>query len=138
MRYRTTFLITVLGLMLAGVTVAQDKGKVASKVDTETVVTTFHVKEGKEDEFAKVLEQAWATYQRLGMVLPKFNLVLRGVEGVNKTYFMEIFTWKDHDAPDHAPAEVQTIWARMESLCERRDGHRGIEFTEVQIIAPPK
>jgi hypothetical protein len=138
MRYRIAYLLIVPWLMLASTAMAQDKGNTSPKDDTETVISTFHVKEGKEAEFAKVLEQAWSTYHRLGMVLPQPNLVLRGVETAGKPYFIEIFTWKDHDAPDHAPAEVRTIWAQMEALCERRDGHRGIEFTEMQIVAPQK
>lgn len=51
-----------------------------------------------------------------------------------KVYFIEILTWKDHDKPDNAPPEVTSIWAQMEALCERRDGHRGIEFYEVRVI----
>jgi hypothetical protein len=136
MRLRISYFVICAWLTLASAVGAQDKEHNRPKDDTETVVTTFHVKAGKEAEFAKVLEQAWAAYRRFGMVLPQSNLVVRGVEDTDKTYYLEIFTWKDHDAPDHAPKEVQTIWAQMEALCERRTGHRGIEFSEVWRVAP--
>jgi hypothetical protein len=120
--------------MLAGVTVAQDKGKKQPKVETETVHTTFLVKDGKEAEFQKVYEKAWSAYQKFGMVLTKPHMLLRGEDEAGKIYFIEILTWKDHDKPDNAPAEVKAIWAQMEALCERRDGHRGIEFEEVRVL----
>ena len=36
--------------------------------------------------------------------------------------------------PDHAPAEIQTIWAEMNRLVEPRNGHPGLEFSEVSIV----
>ena len=105
---------------------------------TETVISTFRVRAGKEAEFARVHAQAWPAYRRLGLVAEKPHLVLRGVDEAGKTYFVEIFTWKDHDAPDHASPEIRAIWAQLEALCEPRLGHRGIEFPEVQIVRAEK
>src|SRR5206468_4297225 len=78
------------------------KSESNTKDDTETVYTTFHVIPGKEAEFAKVLEKAWPTYHKLGMVLEKPHLILSGADEQGRPYFIEILTWKDHDAPDHA------------------------------------
>jgi hypothetical protein len=100
----------------------------------ETVISTFRVRAGKEAEFAKVHAQAWPAYRRFGLVAETPHLVLQGVDEAGKTYFVEILTWKDHEAPDHASAEIRTIWTQLEALCEPRLGHRGIEFPEVRIV----
>jgi hypothetical protein len=102
--------------------------------DPETVISTFRVRAGKEAEFAAIHAQAWPSYRRSGLVLDSPHLVMRGKDDAGKTYFVEILTWKSHDAPDHAPKEIQAIWSKLEALCESRDGHRGIEFPEVEIV----
>lgn len=134
MCYRLSYFFVIACLMLAGGANAQNKGKKQAKVDTETVHTTFLVKDGKEAEFQKVYEKAWAAYRKFGMVLAKPHMLMRGEDEAGKIYFIEILTWKDHDKPDNAPPEVKAIWAQMEALCERRDGHRGIEFEEVRVL----
>jgi hypothetical protein len=139
MRLRAAYLLAVtICLMLASVAFAQAKSKRTTKDETETVYSTFYVIPGKEDEFWKVLERAWPTYYRLGMVLKSPHLILRGADAAGRPYFIEILTWKDHDKPDHAPAEVQAIWDQMTALCEKRDGHRRIEFYEVKLVEPKK
>jgi hypothetical protein len=35
-----------------------------------------------------------------------------------KTYFVEIFTWRDANIPDAPPAAIQNIWAEMNQLVE--------------------
>jgi hypothetical protein len=117
---------------------AQPPQAAAAPGGTETVISTFRVREGKEAEFAKVHAQAWPAYRRFGLVLEKPHLVLQGVDEAGKTYFVEILTWKDHDAPDHASPEIQAIWAQLEALCEPRLGHRGIEFPEVKMVQAEK
>jgi hypothetical protein len=135
MRLRAGYLIAVaLWLTLAGSAFAQAGSKGTPKDDTETVYTTFYVTPGKEAEFWKVLERAWPTYYKFGMVLKRPHLILRGADDAGRPYFIEVLTWKDHDKPDHAPAEVQAIWDQMTALCERREGHRRIEFYEVKVI----
>jgi hypothetical protein len=105
---------------------------------TETVISTFRVRTGEEPEFAKVHAQAWPAYRRFGLVAETPHLVLQGVDEAGKTYFVEILTWKDHEAPDHASPEIRAIWAQLEALCEPRLGHRGIEFPEVRIVRAEK
>jgi hypothetical protein len=122
-------------LLLAAPAFAQEKSAApAPKDETETVITTFRVIQGKEAEFAKVLAKAWPTYHKLGMVLDQPHLILRGEDAPGKTYFVEILTWKSSDEPDNAPPEVSAIWKQMEALCEPRGGHRGIEFPEVWVV----
>ena len=104
-----------------------------SKSDSETVITTFHVKEGKEVEMSRLIHRAWRTYYEQGMVLSQPNLVLQGTDDARKPFFIEILSWKNHEAPDNAPKVVKAIWAQMEAICEPRNGHRGIEFREMWI-----
>jgi hypothetical protein len=131
-------LIVALCLMSAGDALGQAERGRATKDDTETVYTTFNVIPGKEAEFWKVLERAWPTYHKFGMVLERPHLILRGADDAGRPYFIEVLTWKDHDKPDHAPPEVQAIWDQMTALCEKRDGHRRIEFYEVKVVEPGK
>jgi hypothetical protein len=106
----------------------------AQDTDTETVLSTFRPRAGKEDELLKTMNQNWATLRRLGLVLQEPHLILRGKDDAGKTIFVEILTWRDHEAADHVPAEVQTIWNQLQSLVEERNGHKGIEFPEFEIV----
>lgn len=137
--------VTLGFLVLAG-TAVRDKA-IASPVravhdffgaqdsETETVLSTLRARAGSEDELQKTLSQEWTVLRKLGLVLAEPHVLLKGKDESGKTIFVEVFTWRDHDAPDHAPAEVQAIWKHLESLCEARLGHRGIEFPEVEIVA---
>ena len=126
----------LIGLALVGAGSAQERSDNPLHDDPETVVDTLHVKAGKEDELARVMARAWAAYRKFDMVLAEPHLLMRGVDDAGRPFFVEILTWKDHDAPDHAPSEVKKIWAAMEALCEKRDGRRGIEFYEVHRVKP--
>ena len=101
---------------------------------TETIHSIAHVKPGREAEYAKLTTEAWALYTRLGLVLETPHVVLQGTDEKGLPYFVEVFTWKSHDIPDHAPVEVKAIWKRLEEACEPREGRRGIDFSEVTAI----
>lgn len=135
MTFRVLLPLIIL-FVLAGPAAAQEKNDNPLKDDPETVVDTLHVRAGKEDELAKVMWRAWAAYRKFDMVLPELHLLMRGIDDGGKPFLVEVLTWKDHNAPDHAPAEVKKIWAEMEALCEQRDGRRGIEFYEVNFLKP--
>jgi hypothetical protein len=99
---------------------------------SETVLVTYHVQSGKEDEFQKLLTHAWEVYQADGLVYEKPHIVVRNSEDDNKTCFTEVFTWAK--SPDHPSADVSALWKQESSLCEARDGHRGIEGGEVDLV----
>jgi hypothetical protein len=101
---------------------------------TETIHSVAHVKRGKEGDYAKLSGEAWRLYTRMGFVLDRPHIVLRGVDDKGRTYFVEIFTWKSPNIPDHAPAAVKAIWNKLEAVCERRDGRPGIDFSEVTAV----
>jgi hypothetical protein len=103
--------------------------------DPETVLVTYHVQAGKEAEFDTVLSHAWQLYREDQFVFAKPHVIVRETEGGDKTRFVEIFTWKSHEIPEHAPEAVKTIWQQEQALCEARNGHSGIEGGEVEIVA---
>ena len=104
----------------------------------ETVMVTFRAKAGAEAELAAVIAKHWTTGSGLNLFAGEPHVTLRGVDGEKKTYFVEIFTWRDASIPDHAPAAIQAIWADMNRLTEARGGRPGLEFAEVSVIAPAK
>lgn len=120
--------VLAFGLTAPG-TFAQQAGT-DSRPEPETIYSVSHVIAGKEAAFDKARIEAWAIYQRLGLVLPKPHLVVRGADEAGKTYFVEIFTWKDAAIPDHAPPEVRAIWKLLEAACEPRGGRPGIDFSD--------
>lgn len=101
---------------------------------TETIHSVAHVKPGHEAEYAKLSAETWKLYTRLGLVLDHPHVVLRGADGKGRPYFVEIFTWKSPDVPDHAPPEVKAIWKQLEQACEPRDGRPGIDFDAMTAI----
>lgn len=101
----------------------------------ETVLVTFHVQPGHEEDMKKVLVDAWKAYTRLDMVLQQPHVIVQGSEN-GRPYFAEILTWKDRNIPDHMPAEVQTIWKHMDAICEKRGDKPPIDGGEVQLIVP--
>jgi hypothetical protein len=105
----------------------------AAESDPETVLVTYHVKAGQADDLARLIDRAWATYQRLGLVFDKPHLIMRGKEKGGE-FFAEVVPWKTHSAPDNAPAEVHALWDEMQKVCEKRGGRAGIEIPEIEIV----
>jgi hypothetical protein len=96
----------------------------------ETVMVTCHAKAGSEAELARVLGRHWTTVRNLKLVADAPHLTLRGAGDGGRTYFVEIFTWRDASTPDNAPPAVRAIWDEMNRLSEK------IEIAEVEIIGP--
>jgi hypothetical protein len=105
----------------------------------ETVHVTYHVQDGKLDEFLAVLKQHYPACLKLGLVLKQPHVILSGKESGGKPVVIEILTWKDGDAPDSVPEhvpEVKKIWDGLERLVEKRDGKPGIEIDEMDLVVP--
>ena len=120
--------------LLAGMLVA---GAMAAPppADPETVMVTFRVKAGVEGELAKVIADHWTTAKRLDLVRPEPHVTLKGQDS-DGTYYIDIFTWRDASIPDHAPPDIQKIWADMNRLTEARGGHPALSFTEMTVVTP--
>lgn len=100
----------------------------------ETVMVTFHAKSGSEAELQRVIARHWEAAARLKMLEAAPHVTLRGSEDSGKTYFVEIFTWRDGSVPDAAPEEIRKIWEEMNRLVEARGGHAGLEFAPVTMV----
>jgi hypothetical protein len=105
-----------------------------ARADSETVLVTYHVKNGKEKEFQQLLGDAWQIYRRDDLVFAEPHVVVQDSEGEGKPRFIEIFTWVSRSTPEHAPESVMAIWKQEEALCEKRGGHYGIEPGEAQLL----
>ena len=128
-------LITAAVLALTFSLSAQQKASELPGPGTETIYSIAHVKRGMEAQYAELSAKSWAIYRKLDLVLPAPHVVIRGVDSENLPYFVEIFTWKSAEIPDHAPAEVRAVWQQLENACEKRNGRPGIDFTEVTAVA---
>ena len=108
----------------------------SSESSPETVLVTYRVKPGKEQQLAATLSRAWDVYRKERLVFAQPHVIIREREEGDKHRFIEMFTWVSHDAPDHAPDSVKNIWDQMQLVCETRDGHKGLEGGEVEILVP--
>jgi len=110
----------------------------ARSEEPETVMITLHSKAGAEAELAQVIARHWDTAQRLKLVTNAPHVTLRGTEaaeGAMRTFFVDVFTWRDASIPDAAPQEIQAIWADMNRLVEKRNGRPGLTIDEVALVA---
>jgi hypothetical protein len=128
-----TFIISIFAisfLTLAGCSTTHPVGD--TKADSETVMVTYHVQPGKDAEFQALLAHAWEVYRGEHLVRARPHVIVQGTEENDKTKFVEIFTWIK--SPDHPSTSVMAIWKKEQSFCEARDGYRGIEGGEVELV----
>ena len=97
----------------------------ASAATPETVMVTYRAKKGSEAQLAQVLSRHWETVRRLDLVTAEPREVFRA-----GSTLIEVFTWKDAEIPDNAPAEVTALWAEMNKLVEKN----GISILEVERV----
>ncbi|MCA1581680.1 MAG: hypothetical protein LC796_09890 [Acidobacteria bacterium] len=125
---------TVTGLFLAASFMTR---LVFAAGPPETVHVTYHVREGRLDEFLSALKQHHPACRKLGLVLAEPHLILSGKEDGGKPVVIEILTWKDSDAPDSVPdhhPEVRKIWDRLNALTEKRGDKPKIEIDEMDVV----
>ena len=106
----------------------------------ETVMATLRAKPGNESAVADALARHFETARQLNLLSPVApgvpHVTLRGSDAPDRTYFVEIFTWRDAGIPDSATPAIQAIWREMHALVESRDGKPGLEFAELYVVAP--
>jgi hypothetical protein len=130
-RHSATTLIAMVGLA-----VSIPRSAIAQPTAMpETVMVTYHAKAGSEAALANAIAKQWAAANRLKLVLETPHTLVRGDEQ-GKTYFVEIFTWRDANIPDAPPAAIQNIWAEMNQLVESRGARPGIDFAAVSVVVP--
>ena len=102
----------------------------------ETVLIAYHVIPGKEKALQELLANVWDMYKKEHLVFSQLHVVVRQKDPAGKNRFVEIFTWVNSEAPDHAPDSVKKLWDQMQACCEKRDGHPGLEGGEVDLLMP--
>jgi hypothetical protein len=107
-----------------------------SGAGTETVLITYHVAAGMEDQLTALLAEVWDVYRKENLVFAQPHVVVRDKEAGDKVRFVEIFTWVNSEAPDHPSDTVKSLWDEMQKCCEKRDGRPGLEGGEVQLVVP--
>ena len=105
-----------------------------TKDSPETVLITYHVKPGREEQPQALLSYAWGVYQQERLVHVQPHVVLRGGDNGDLLRFVEIFTWVSHDAPEHVSDSIKQRWEQEQSMCAARDGHAALEGGEVGVI----
>jgi hypothetical protein len=103
----------------------------------ETVMITYLPRPGAEQELVKAIADHWATARKLDLVQPDPHVTVRMKDGEGRVVLVDIFTWRDRDLPDNAPAAIMKTWGEMNRLTESRDGRPGLDITEVRLITPP-
>jgi len=93
------------------------------------------VKSDQVPDFLKLMPAYWAALRAEHLVLDAPHVVLQGEEH-GKPIFIEVFSWRDHDAPEHVPPVIQQFWDCINRMVESREGHPGIEFPEMKVVTP--
>ena len=101
----------------------------------ETVLAAFRVKPDLMPDFLKLMPAYWAALRAEHLVLDGPHILLQGEEH-GRPVFFEVFSWRDHDAPEHVPPAIQQYWDRINRMVESRNGHPGIEFPEMKLVTP--
>lgn len=89
-----------------------------------TVLVTYRPKKGKEAKFLALLKRHWPALRRAGLVAARNPRIwLASDKRTRRTYFVEMFDWKDAMASDtaHRTPEVLAVWGPMEPLLEGMD-----------------
>lgn len=114
---------------------AEEKSATLPGPESETILSTYHVRTGQEKAFLAAVTRTWAIYRRLDVVLPRPHTLVSRVDDAGHTLYYELFTWRSGDIPDNAPPEIKAAWKDLEALCKLPDGKSGIEGEEVTVAA---
>jgi len=134
---KAVLILCLLALSLMACSTLSHESRLSPpKSSPETVLVTYQVKPGKERELEDVLSRTWEIYRKEGLVFSQPHVIVRTGEEDSRTRLIEIFSWVNRDAPDHAPPSVKSVWDEMQSLCEPRDAKKGIEGGEVKLVVP--
>src|SRR5690242_13692133 len=83
----------------------------------ETVLATFRVKADQLDAFLRLMPKYRATLREKNLVTAGPYLLLKGEED-GKPLVIEVFSWINHDVPEHVPPEIQVYWDRINRMVE--------------------
>jgi len=116
--------------------VAAALSQVVGAEQPETVMITLRPKPGAERALAQTIARHHETAQKLNLLREDTpHLTLQASDDQDKTYFVDIFTWRDAAVPDNAPREIQAIWKEMNGLVEMRGGRPALDIVPVKPVA---
>ena len=116
--------------------VAAALSQVVGAEQPETVMITLRPKPGAERALAQTIARHYETAQKLNLLREDApHLTLQASDDQDKTYFVDIFTWRDAAVPDNAPREIQAIWKEMNGLVEMRGGRPALDIVPVKPVA---
>lgn len=106
------------------------------RTEPATVISTFRVSEGEDQEFSALSRVHGSTLREQGFVTETPAPVIRGREASGASYFVEIFEWRGAAAvrTAHELPAVMAIREPMGALCEARDGEPPVEFPHVEPV----
>ena len=87
-----------------------------------TMLVRYHPKAGRERELLALVQKHWPELNRLGLVSRQPPQIWRAVDKRSgQVHFVEIFQWKDAQAPDvaHQTPEVMAVWEPMGQVLEK-------------------
>ncbi len=97
-----------------------------------TVVCTYRVRRGAEQEFERLLGRHLPTLAGLGLITEAPTRTLRrdDGDGTEGPEYVEVFDWGSEDAARRAAEvpEVIAVWEPMAALCEARGDRPAMEF----------
>ena len=100
---------------------------------------TLQAKVSSADALAQVIARHYDTARRLNLLAAEPpHLTLQAKDSGDRTYFVEILTWRDASVPDSAPPEIQTIWKEMNALVEARGGRPGLDIVQMTPVTRAK
>lgn len=91
---------------------------------------TYRAKPGCEAALLALVTRHWPTLRRLGLSTSEPPRIWRATDREGRVSFVEIFQWRDGDAPRiaHETPEVMAIWEPMGGLT------LGIDLAEIEPI----
>lgn len=126
-------------LSLATTVVASAILRAAAADEPETVMITLRARSGAEEAMAHVIARHWDTARELKLIDERApHVTLRAADEPGKTYFVEIFSWRDASIPDAAPPAIQAIWRDMNRLAEARGGRPPLDIVVMTPVAAPR
>jgi|SRR6478609_4787035 hypothetical protein len=127
---------TLLFALFVGGCAGSGSDRHLSRAGSETVLITYHVVPGKEQELTGLLAKAWEVYRQEKLVFAEPHVVVQDPGTAEQPRIVEIFTWISPSSPDHAPESITKLWDQMQRCCERRNGGPGLEGGAVELLAP--
>src|SRR3954469_4878994 len=101
----------------------------------EPALFIYHVKPGSEKALEAVLQHAWEVCRRGGMVLRQPHICWRDAED-GGTVVVEAFMWAGPFVTEWPGEEYNRLRRQMDSLCEERGGHSGVDERQPEIFIP--